>query len=130
MSRTVEGALKADAQIHAREKVLSWQVDGGRVVVTTDRGTYQSKKLVFTSGSWMSKPGPGFSRPIAGGEAGRWLVLSQETGLFDQKRLPVWILEPTKNARYPFNAYGFPSHGLPGFKLGVMHHEREIVESG
>ncbi len=56
----VEGALKADAQIHAREKVLSWQVDGGRVVVTTDRGTYQSKKLVFTSGSWMSKLASGF----------------------------------------------------------------------
>ena len=48
--------------------------------------------------------------------------------LFQSTRLPVWILEPSKNSIYPYNAYGFPSYGLPGFKLGVMHHLREIVD--
>jgi sarcosine oxidase len=124
----VEGALKVGAEIHARERVISWRVEGENVTVVTDRGRYRSKKLVFTSGSWITKLVPDLPVPL---EVERQVVgwfYPKKPELFQSGRLPVWILEPSKNSAYPFNAYGFPSHGFPGFKLGVMHHRREIVD--
>jgi len=41
-------------------------------------------------------------------------------------RLPVWILSEDRGDKSV--GYGFPISGLPGFKLGVMHHRREVVD--
>lgn len=45
-----------------------------------------------------------------------------EPAQFDREQFPVWNLE-VPDGRY----YGFPVHGVPGFKFGRYHHREETV---
>jgi sarcosine oxidase len=49
----VLGARAAGADIRARERVLSWRAEDGRVVVTSERATYEAERLVLSAGPWM-----------------------------------------------------------------------------
>jgi len=119
----VEAAHKLGAEIHGRETVLEWEPDGEGVLVTTDRDQYLADRLVITGGAWNEQLLP-FLRGLALPERQVLAWLQPETPqLFTPDNFPVFnLLVP--EGRY----YGFPVHGVPGFKFGKYHHFEEIVD--
>jgi sarcosine oxidase len=116
----VEGAQAAGAEVHARERVLSWHPSGDGVRVETERGTYEAGKLVLTAGAWM---GPLAGLPVtAQRQVLAWLQ-PLRPDLFAPERFPVFNLM-LDEGRY----YGFPVFGIPGFKFGRYHHLGEAVD--
>ncbi|MGI9253907.1 MAG: N-methyl-L-tryptophan oxidase, partial [Thermomicrobiales bacterium] len=116
-------AAEAGATIKAREGVRSWQAGPDGVTVTTDKGVYHADQLVLSAGAWMGKLVPGFA-PLAVPER---QVLGWFQPLvpaeFRPETFPVFnLLVP--EGRY----YGFPVHGVPGFKIGRYHHLDEVVD--
>lgn len=118
------GAVAAGAEIHAREGIVAWSAGEDGVRVETDRGTvYTADQLVLATGAWMGKLIDGFA-PLA-------IPERQVLGWF-QPLLPDRYLPSTfpvfnllvEEGRY----YGFPVHGVPGFKIGRYHHLEEIVD--
>ncbi|MFE1598989.1 N-methyl-L-tryptophan oxidase [Methylobacterium sp. ID0610] len=118
----VRAAQAHGAEVHARERVLDWQVasDRGGVVVTTDRGRYEAERLVLTAGAWASD----LAAPLAGLAVPERQVLAwlqpQQPEWFTPVRFPVFNLQVAEG-RY----YGLPVYEVPGFKFGRYHHQGE-----
>ncbi|HZF57063.1 MAG TPA: N-methyl-L-tryptophan oxidase [Rubrobacter sp.] len=119
----VTAAQAHGAEIHARERVLEWEPLEGGVRVRTDRGSYEADKLVVTAGAWDGE------------------LLDVLDGLAVPERQVLAWLQPTRPERFRpenfpvFNLlvdegrfYGFPVHGVPGFKFGKYHHLEEVVD--
>jgi sarcosine oxidase len=113
----VSGALAAGATVRARERVLEWAPTENGVRVRTERGAVEAETVVFTAGAW--------SQDVARLPAGTVRGVRQALGwfqptrpeLFSPNRLPVFNL-----ALDGEHFYGFPAHGIPGFKLGRYDH--------
>jgi sarcosine oxidase len=119
----VSTALAAGAEVHARESVMEWSVTaGGAIRVKTDRGTYETSRLVVTAGAWAGQLVPGLEtlavpeRQVLG-----WFQPIRPE-LFTPDRFPVFNLA-VDEGRY----YGFPVFGIPGFKIGRYHHLEEAT---
>ncbi len=119
----VAAAQALGAEIHGHEKVLGWEPLEGGVRVRTDRGAYEADKLVVTAGAWDGK------------------LVDVLDGLAVPERQVLAWLQPTRPEyfradNFPvFNLlvdegrfYGFPVHGVPGFKFGKYHHLEEVVD--
>ena len=119
----VEAAHSLGAEIHGRETVLSWEPEGSGVRVFTDRDQYLADRLVITAGAWNAEILPflrGFLQPER--QVLAWLQPTRPE-FFTPGRFPVFnLLVP--EGRY----YGFPVHGVPGFKFGKYHHFEEVVQ--
>lgn len=108
------------AQVHARERVLSWKVRQSGVIVTTEAGHYQADHLIISAGAWISQ-----FVPVLRGKA----VPERQVLAWLQPRRPEWFLPGSfpvfnvavEEGRY----YGFPVFGIPGFKFGRYHHRQE-----
>jgi sarcosine oxidase len=92
--------------------------------VVTDHDTYQADRLVVTAGAWNADLLP-FLRHLAVPERQvlAWLR-PRRPELFTADRFPVFNLlveEDGEEGRW----YGFPVHGIPGFKFGKYHHRNE-----
>ena len=114
-------ALRAGADVRARERVLEWEPAGRGVRVRTDRGSYEAERLALAGGAWMSGL---LGRPLVRAERQvlAWLrPLRPE--LFSPERFPVFNIELDEG-----HFYGFPEFGIPGFKLGRYHHLGETVD--
>lgn len=114
-------ALAAGAEIHGHERVLGWDRRGGAFVIRTDRAAYEADQLVVTTGAWLGQLLP---VPV---EAERcvlgWFAPARHAAHFAPDRLPVWIVDSAATGHF----YGFPIHGIPGFKLGRL---REVPSPG
>lgn len=116
----VELAHECGAEIHGHEKVLGWDEAAGAVRIRTDRDTYEARQLVITAGAWAGKllRSSGITvqpqRAVLG-----WFQPTANSAAFQPDRLPVWILD----SPYADHFYGFPIHGIPGFKLGRYIHD-------
>lgn len=119
----VEAAQKLGAEIHGREPVLEWQVDGNNVLLKTHRGSYQTKKMIVTAGPWARKILPQLS-DVAVPER-QVLLWTQplQPDYFRTSAFPVFNLE-CPEGRF----YGYPVYRIPGFKIGKYHHRRERVD--
>ena len=110
-------ALAAGAELHGHEGVLDWRSSASGFQVRTDRATYEVGQLLFTGGAWLGRL---LGLPV---EAERtvlgWFAPVQEAEAFLPERLPVWILDSEECGHF----YGFPIHGIPGFKLGSLREE-------
>lgn len=109
----VEGALARGATLRARERVLEWEERENGVRVRTDRGEVEAERLVLTAGVWSQE----VARLPAGmvgatRQALAWLQPLRPE-LFQPERMPVFNLHLDGQ-----HFYGFPAHGIPGFKLG------------
>lgn len=114
-------ALNAGAEIHGCEQVLDWRRAGSGFVINTDRGSYEAGQLVFTTGVWISRL---CGMPIAAERTVLgWFSTQGSAGDFQPEKLPVWILDSEECGHF----YGFPVHGIPGFKLGRL---REVPLPG
>jgi sarcosine oxidase len=113
----VEGALSHGATLRARERVLEWEQNENGVRVTTDRGVVEAETLVLTAGAWsqdVARLPAGLVRGVRQSLA--WLQPTRPE-LFEPGRMPVFNL-----ALDGGHFYGFPAHGIPGFKLGRYDH--------
>ena len=119
----VMAAQAFGAEIHAHERVFEWRPLEGGVRVRTDRGVYEADKLVITAGAWDGE-----------------LLDVLEVLAVPERQVLAW-LQPTRPEYFRpdtfpvFNLlvdegrfYGFPVHGVPGFKFGKYHHLEEKVD--
>ncbi|MFC4439497.1 MULTISPECIES: N-methyl-L-tryptophan oxidase [Natrialbaceae] len=120
----VDRAHRAGATIRARERVVDWQptADGG-VRVETDYDTYEADRLVVTAGAWAARFVDELeSVAVPERQVLAWLQPA-EPDYFAPDRFPVWNLH-VPEGRF----YGFPIHGVPGFKFGRYNHREETVD--
>ena len=113
----VEGALSHGATLRARERVLEWKQNENGVRVATDRSVVEADTLVLTAGAWsqdVARLPAGLVRGVCQSLA--WLQPTRPE-LFEPDRMPVFNL-----ALDGEHFYGFPAHGIPGFKLGRYDH--------
>jgi len=114
-------AMEQGAELHGREKVLSYEPTAtGGVRVRTDRDEYEADTLIITAGAWDADLMPhlrGLAVPER--QVLAWLA-PQRPEYFQPANFPVFnVLVP--EGRF----YGFPVHGVPGFKFGKYHHFEE-----
>jgi sarcosine oxidase len=116
-------ALEAGAELHGHEAVTGWETAGDGVVVHTDAGRYGARRLIISVGAWVGKLLPELA-PVAVPE--RQVLLwagTRRSELFRPGALPIFILEVDEGL-----FYGFPEYGIPGLKIGLMHHRRQVVD--
>jgi sarcosine oxidase len=116
----VEAAMAHGAEVHGHEPVHGWEPHRDGVAVVTDRARYLADRLVVSAGAWIGE----LVAPLAGRAVPERQVLGWFAPIrperFEPATFPVFNLE-TDLGRY----YGFPRHGIPGFKLGRYHHREE-----
>lgn len=107
-------ALAAGAEIHGHERVTGWESRSGAYILHTDRGSYEAGQLVITAGAWIGKL---VAAPVTAERCVLgWFAPSRNNAYFSGDRLPVWIVDSENTGHF----YGFPVHGIPGFKLGRL----------
>ncbi len=121
----VTNVLAAQAQgavVHARERVLGWDTFSGGVRVQTDRGGYEAGALVVTAGPWAADLVPALAKAAVPERQVLGWFQPTRPELFSPERFPVFNLN-VPEGRY----YGFPTHSVPGFKIGRYHHLDETT---
>ena len=121
----VTRAQALGAEIHAREAVLSWEARGDSVHVQTTKGTYAAGRLVVTAGGWAGQLLPELAALAQPERQCLGWFQPLDLPLFAKERLPVWLLWGEGDEG---NWYGFPVHGIPGFKLGKFRHLGEPMD--
>ncbi len=116
-------ATEAGATVRVEEPVLEWDARGDRVRVRTGRGNYEASQLVLAAGAWMAGLVPGMAalmrpeRQVVG-----WFAIA-DPERFAPARFPVFVHD-APDAVY----YGFPEHGVAGFKIGKYHHRGQAAD--
>ena len=113
----VQGALSHGAVLRARERVLEWDETETGVRIRTDRGEVEAERIVLTAGAWsqdVARLPVGLVHGVRQSLA--WLQPARPE-FFAPERMPVFNL-----ALDGEHFYGFPTHGIPGFKLGRYDH--------
>jgi sarcosine oxidase len=116
-------ALDLGAEIHAREQVLDWKVQKGKVTVRTNRSSYRSQRLVITAGPWAAdsvKQLKGIVKPER--QVLLW-VQPKRPDLFRMGAFPVFYMQSSEG-----KFYGLPVYGIPGFKIGKYNHLKQQVD--
>ncbi len=117
ISAQVNLALEAGAEIHGHERVFGWEKISGAYVIQTDRGRYEAGQIVITAGAWIGKLLAAHNIPVTAERCVLgWFAPTRNAPSFSEDRLPVWIVDSEKTGHF----YGFPVHGIPGFKLGRL----------
>ncbi|MBZ0278227.1 MAG: N-methyl-L-tryptophan oxidase [Anaerolineae bacterium] len=119
----VQAAQALGAKVHGREPVLAWEPVGEGVQVRTARGTYTADRLVITAGAWAGKLLPQLATAAVPERQVLIWMQPHRPEWFTPRRFPVFILHAEEGIYY-----GFPVHGIPGFKLGYYHHLKEVVD--
>jgi sarcosine oxidase len=116
-------ALADGAELHGHEPALAWEPDGDGVVVRTRLGRYRGRRLVISAGAWAATLVPAL-RGLAVPERQvlRWSQPRQPRH-YAVGAFPVFNLDAPEG-----HLYGFPVYGVPGFKHGLYHHRREVVD--
>jgi sarcosine oxidase len=118
-----ELARRRGAEIHTQEAVVGWSRNGDGVVVETDRGRYRARRLVITAGAWTSRLVPALAgRAVPERQVLIWTE-PRRPELFTLGVFPIFYMEP-EAGRF----YGFPIHGVPGFKIGKYNHLKQKVQ--
>lgn len=115
ISAHVNMALEAGAEIHGHERLVSWERKGGAFTITTDRGKYEAGQIVVTAGAWIGKLLPQLPVTAERNVLG-WFAPKENFAAYSETKLPVWIVDSPRTGHF----YGFPVHGVPGFKLGRL----------
>jgi sarcosine oxidase len=119
----VAAAQAAGADVRARERVLEWRAMKGGVTVRTDRGSYAAGSLVISAGAWTGQLVPQLAAHAKPERQVLAWFQPRKPELFWPDRFPVFNLL-VEEGRY----YGFPVHGVPGFKVGRYHHLEEGID--
>lgn len=110
-------ALAHGAEIHGHERLLDWESKGKAYILKTDRDSYEVSKIVMTTGAWIGKLLGENRAPVTAERCVLgWFAPRSNPWNFLPGRLPVWIVDSPVSGHF----YGFPIHGVPGFKLGRL----------
>lgn len=104
-------------------RVQGWTRVNDGVVIHLDGEDVRARQLVTCAGAWTGAVVPALApllRPER--QVVAWFA-TQDRGLFDPRRFPVFVMECDTGL-----FYGFPEHGPPGFKIGKYHHRGEQVD--
>lgn len=108
-------AVDAGAVVRTGERVVGWDVRGDHVVVRTDAdGRYTAETLVLAGGAWSAELAP---VPVVPERQVLAWIRPRRPELFEPGRFPVFVLQADDGIYY-----GFPAHGIPGLKIGRLHH--------
>jgi sarcosine oxidase len=118
----VDLARRHGADVRVREGVLGWEVKDGVVRVRTTKGVYESARLVLTAGPWTGPLVPHVAPLLSPERQVMLWTRPLRPELFEAGAFPVFYINTGDG---PF--YGFPIHGVPGFKIGRYHHRHEAV---
>ena len=105
-----EEARKNGASIHTNERMLSFGSTDSGLTVRTDRATYQTRKLILTTGSWITESlqnTPYRNLLQVYRQVLYWFDVQEHFAQFTPDKLPVFILSDR-------DVYGFPAVGGPG----------------
>lgn len=109
-----EGAMRAGAEVHGHEAVTGWSADATGVTVTTARGTYRGRSLLFCGGAWSSRLLADLGLPLTVTRQVLGWLWPMRPELFALGTMPVWGIEQGDGSL----AYGFPMMpDNPGLKL-------------
>lgn len=109
----VEQAIQLGANIHTKEKAISWTKKGEIITVVTNKESYTCKKLIITAGPWAGNLIPGFSNQLKVTRQVIAWVNPKELTSFQLGQFPCWMIDDhTQHGMY----YGFPV--LPVGKFG------------
>jgi sarcosine oxidase len=125
-------ALTFGATLKAQEKVLNWAKNtdgtsrGNRegVSVTTEKGQYHAKKLIFTAGAWTDKLLQDLNVPLKVTRQILGWVKPEKWADFTLDNFVCWGISDTEKGLY----YGMPilngedTNGPIGLKLGCHKH--------
>lgn len=119
----VAEARRHGAVVEGNRTVRGWTRAAGGVVVDVDGEEVRAGQLVACGGAWTPQLVPSlapFLRPER--QVVGWFGLDNAPA-FSPARFPVFVMEA------PYGTfYGFPEHGVPGFKIGKYHHRGESVD--
>jgi sarcosine oxidase len=115
-----EAAHEHDATIQARERVVDWTAGESGVVVSTDRGDYSAEMLVATIGAWTPELFPAFDDYLAPERHVVGWFQPTDPEQFTPDRFPAFVAE-VPEGRFD----GCPVYGVPGVKVGKLHHQGE-----
>jgi sarcosine oxidase len=118
-------ALDLGAEIHAREKVLNWDVQKRKVTVRTERGSYRARRLVITAGPWATHVVESLKSAVKPERQVLIWVQPKRPELFQMCSFPVFYMQNENDDKF----YGFPIYGIPGFKIGKYNHLKEQVDA-
>jgi sarcosine oxidase len=116
----LEGACARGAEVRTGERVLEWSAGESGIRVRTDRGELEADRLVLTAGAYSQEVGrlpPGMV--VAQRQVLAWLEPLRPE-LFTVDRFPVFNVALPEG-----HLYGFPVHGVPGFKVGYYDRDGE-----
>lgn len=116
-------AERNGAELHYREEVSTWRIEGSGVVVETPRERYRAARLVLCAGAWNPSEVPGLHLPL---EVERqvlvWFDPPTTPDLFDSAHFPIFVYEH----RPGHTAYGFPR--VDGRVKAAIFHGGETVQ--
>ncbi|WP_461078541.1 N-methyl-L-tryptophan oxidase [Spirosoma flavus] len=118
----LDQARKNGASVHTQERMVSFDKTAGGVIVHTNNATYKTRKLILTTGSWITESLR--NTPYADllkvyRQVLYWFEIQGNYAQYTPDKLPVFIL----NDR---GVYGFPAiNGLAGgLKVATETFER------
>ena len=120
----VNAAVAAGAEVHGRERVVSWEPRGEGVEVRTERGSYSAGRLVVCGGAWNGALLPELREFLVPERQVLGWFQPLRPDLFTPSTFPVFNVAVSDRERY----YGFPVFGVPGFKVGRFNHLSEVVD--
>ena len=116
-------ALDAGAELHGHEQVVEWRPEGEGVVVRTARDQYRARRLVISAGAWVGKLVPSLAALAVPERQVLLWAQTRRPELFTPAAMPIFILDVDEGL-----FYGFPEYGIPGLKIGRMHHRGQVVD--
>ncbi|WP_137283357.1 N-methyl-L-tryptophan oxidase [Halorussus salinisoli] len=128
----VEGAQARGAEIRARTQVRDWRAldDGGveveaasAIADSDETTTYEADSLVFAAGAWTGKLLPELAPVLEPERQVLGWFQPDSPDQFAPGEFPVFSMRCDEGY-----FYGFPIHGVPGFKVGKYNHRHETVD--
>ncbi|MVM35459.1 N-methyl-L-tryptophan oxidase [Spirosoma sp. HMF4905] len=121
ISVQLDQARKNGAAVRTNERMLSIESKGDLVTIRTDQATYQTRKLILTTGSWIAEslrdtPYSNLLRVYR--QVLYWFAIRGDYRQYTPDRFPVFILSDRE-------VYGFPAVGGPagGLKIATEVYE-------
>jgi sarcosine oxidase len=118
-------AMEHGAEVRACERVVEWSPAGSGITVRTERETYRADRLVITAGPWIGQMTPALARITVPERQVLMWTQPLRPEHFALGAFPIFNMEVAEG-----RFYGFPVHGVPGFKLGKYHHRHETSNPG
>ena len=122
-------ALANGAVIRTKEKVLEWARKNGTITVKTDKGTYQTKKLIITAGPWAGELIPNLAPKLKVTRQALAWVQPKKWERFELNTFPCWNIMHKGHDFYGFPVLPVGAFGGPlGLKLALHYPGGDVTD--